>query len=345
LTVPSYAIHFNKEEAYRQLQHRFAERVKLNELLAQHSTFGVGGPADIWLTLNSHEELVGLVSLCAEKHWPLLLIGNGSNIIFTDAGERGIVAKIAAHGYEITRDSDGTALLSARAGSNWSQLAIELAQLGWGGLEFGVGIPGTMGAGMISNAGAHNRDLGQVLEWIEVLDARGSNLEREGLSLPITRRYMKDELDLRYRYSRLRAGHESVINQQGEILPVPRGLIEPAEIVTTLGLRLHQEAPHMLAEHIKAYRQARHNLEPVQRYTGSIFKDAGDKKASDLIEQAGLKNFTIGKASISDHDTNYIVNQGGATTSDIINLIKEAHRRVKERFNISLELNVEIRGA
>lgn len=336
---------FNSDNAYQQLKRRFEGRVKLHESLARHSAFGVGGPADVWLTIDSQNELIGLVSLCAEEHWPLLLIGNGSNIIFTDAGVRGIVAKVAVQGYQITEESDGTALLSVGSGSNWPRLAIELAQLGWGGLEFGIGIPGTLGAGLISNAGAHDRDMGNVLEWIEVLDARGSNLERDELSLPIVRRYMRDELDLRYRYSRLRAGHESIITEQGEILPVPYRLIEPAEIVTQLGLHLHREQPHLLEEQITQYRQVRQENEPLQRHTGSIFKDPAGQSASALIEQAGLKGFTIGKASISERNANYIVNQGSATTTDILNLIKEVHRRIKAQYNIHLELNVEVRGA
>ncbi|WP_161977955.1 UDP-N-acetylmuramate dehydrogenase [Dictyobacter kobayashii] len=336
---------FNTELAHYQLQRRFDTRVRKNEPLAHHSAFGVGGPADIWITVETRDELIGLVSLCAEEHWPLLLIGNGSNIIFTDAGVRGIVARVIGHEYQITEEANGSAILSAGSGSSWPRIAHELAPLGWGGVEFGIGIPGTLGGGLVSNAGAHDHDLSEVLEWIEVLDARGCNLEGDALSLPITRRYSKDELDLNYRYSRFRSGHESAFDQQGNILAVPRGLIEPAEIVMTLGIRLHPEAPQKLEENLKLYQRERKEYEPINRHTGSIFKDPEGQKASSLIEQAGLKGFTQGKVQVSDRNANYIVNNGGATTSDILNLIKEMRQRVQDKFNVKLELNVELRGA
>ncbi|GHO83590.1 UDP-N-acetylmuramate dehydrogenase [Dictyobacter formicarum] len=335
---------FNTDMAYQHLQRRFGPRVHRNEPLAQHSAFGVGGTADIWITVETRDELIGLVSLCAEEHWPLLLIGNGSNIIFTDAGVRGIVARMTGYDYQINKEPDGKTILSVSAGSSWPRLAYELALLGWGGVEFGIGIPGTLGAGIVSNAGAHNQELGEVLESIDVLDARGCNIEGDSLSLPIRRRYTKDELDLAYRYSRFRAGHESVFDEQNNILPVPHLLIEPAEIVMTLSIRLHQETPQKLMEKLRQYQQERKELEPLHNHTGPIFKDPPGQQASKLIEQAGMKGFSMGTVQVSDRNANYIVNKGGATTSDILSLIKEMRRRVQDKCNVKLELNVELRG-
>src|SRR5437588_8187486 len=185
---------FNADTAYKELHPHFRERVRRNEPLARHCTFGVGGPADVWISLDTREELIGLVRLGAEGHWPILLVGNGTNVLYADAGVRGIVARIALSSYSIEDHGDGTALLVADAGVSWPRLLNELAPPGWGGLEFGPGIPGTLGGGVITNAGAHNSDLGTVLEWIEVLDARSSS---EGqFTVPIIRRYMPDELDL-----------------------------------------------------------------------------------------------------------------------------------------------------
>ena len=107
-----------------------------------------------------------------QDHCPLLLVGNGTNTLYADAGARGIVARIALNNYEIDDYGDGTALLRADAGVSWPRLLNDLATPGWGGLEFGPGIPGTLGGGIISNAGAHNSEIGEVLEWVEVLDAR-----------------------------------------------------------------------------------------------------------------------------------------------------------------------------
>ncbi|GCF11114.1 UDP-N-acetylmuramate dehydrogenase [Dictyobacter arantiisoli] len=336
---------FNVEATYQRLQRRFGDRVRRNEPLALHSAFGVGGTADIWLTVDMQNELTGLVSFCAEEHCPLLVIGNASNIIFTEGGVRGIVARMAGNEYHIDEEANGTALLSASAGCNWPNLARELAPLGWRGLEFGVGIPGTLGGGLVSNAGAHAHELGEILEWIEMLDARGCNMEGDALSLPIRKHYKKEDLDLGYRYSRFRKGHESVIDAQGKMLPVPHQLIEPTEIILTLGIRLQRETPRALIEHISEYRARRLENEPLESHTGSIFKDTPQRLAKDLIEQVGLKGFTMGKAQFSERNANYIVNRGDATTNDIVSLVEMAHRQVLEKTNINLELNVELRGA
>src|SRR5450759_1020575 len=182
---------FDVETTYHELQTHF--KVRRNDPLARHSTFGVGGPADVWVSLETKDDLIGLVTLCSEQRWPLLLMGNGTNVLYADAGVRGIVARLALSAYSIEDHGDGTAFLIAGAGVSWPRLLNELAPLGWGGLEFGPGIPGTLGGGVISNAGAHNSDLGRVLEWIEVLDARSS--DEQQITLPIVRRYQHDELD------------------------------------------------------------------------------------------------------------------------------------------------------
>src|SRR5918912_3696540 len=170
---------FDIDTAYAELHPHFQRRVRRNESLSRHSTFGVGGPADIWVSVDTSKELLDLVRMCVEHHWPLLLVGNGTNTLFADAGLRGIVARNALNTYRIEEADDSTALLLAGAGVSWPRLLNELAPLGWGGLEFGPGIPGTLGGGVITNAGAHNSNLRNVLEWVEVVDARQA-LENAG---------------------------------------------------------------------------------------------------------------------------------------------------------------------
>jgi len=335
---------FDAETVYSQLHAHFRERVRRNEPLARHCTFGVGGPADIWVSLDTQEDLVRLVRLCAEQHWPLLIVGNGTNILYADAGVRGIVARIALSTYTIEDSGDGTALLRAGAGVSWPRLLNELATLGWGGLEFGPGIPGTLGGGVISNAGAHNSDLGQVLEWITVLDARSSDEAQEQITLPLERRYLHAELDLSYRNSRFRADRRVQFNASGYPEVAPRGRIEPAEIIMQLGIRLHREDPEVLRKRIEHYKQHRKQTQPPQQSAGSVFKNPAGDFAGRLIEQVGLKGATIGGARISDRHANFIVNVGGASAADVAALIQEAHNRVQQQFGISLELEVELRG-
>jgi UDP-N-acetylmuramate dehydrogenase len=337
---------FDTESASKELLPHFQGRVRRQEPLARHCAFGVGGEADVWIPVETRKELMGLVSLCAEERWPLLVVGNSTNLLYADAGVRGIVARISLSSYRIEEQSETSALLLAEAGVSWPRLLHELAPLGWGGLEFGVGIPGTLGGAVISNAGAHTSDLGRVLDWIEVLDARGSNTAGEGeISYPMVRRYLHDELDLGYRYSRFRAQRQVRFNEQGQLIPASRSLIEPPEIVMLLGIHLHREDPQKLHTLIAEHKQYRKQVEPAQRHAGTIFKDPPAYEASTLIEQAGLKGKMHGKAQIAERNANYIVNLGGAHAADIAALIMEAHQSVLEQFGVNLELDVELRGA
>ncbi len=336
---------FNTDTVYNELRPYFQGRVRRNEPLARHSAFGVGGPADVWVSLEAKKEVIDLVRLCAEGHYPLLITGNGTNVLYADAGVRGIVAHIALNSYRIEDHGDGTALLLADAGVSWPRLMHELAPVGWGGLEFGVGIPGTLGGGVISNAGAHNDDLGQVLEWIEVLDARGCNAEGEDqVAVPVVRRYQHDELDLGYRHSRFREQRQVRFDERGHFILPPRGMIEPAEIVMLLGIGLHREDPERLRANIAQYKRHRKLTEPAQRHAGSVFKDPPGDEASHLIDQAGLRGKTHGKAHISERNANYMVNGGGAQAADIAALMMQVHQAVLERFGVDLELDVELHG-
>ncbi|MBA2286620.1 MAG: UDP-N-acetylmuramate dehydrogenase [Ktedonobacteraceae bacterium] len=335
---------FDADTVYAELRPHFHERIRIHEPLARHCTFGVGGPADIWLSLDSREELAAIVRMCAEYHWPLLLIGNGTNVLFADAGVRGIVARNVLTHYSIEDHGDGTALMVADAGVSWPRLLNELAVQGWGGLEFGPGIPGTLGGGVVSNAGAHNSDLGQVLAWIEVLDTRSASENTEELTLPMIRRYEHDELDLQYRHSRFREGRRIAFNAQGYPLAAPRAMIEPSEIIMLLGIHLHREDPQKLRARIEEYKHHRKQTQPPQASAGSVFKNPPGDYAGRLIEQVGLKGQIQGKARISERHANFIVNLGGASSADIAELIKEARQRVQNQFGVHLELEVELRG-
>jgi UDP-N-acetylmuramate dehydrogenase len=332
------------ETIYAELQPHFKGRVRRKESLARHCTFGVGGPADVWVSLDTSRELIDLVRLCIERECPLLLVGNGTNVLYADPGVRGIVGRITLNSYTIEDHGDGTALLLAEAGVSWPRLLNELAALGWGGLEFGPGIPGTLGGGVISNAGAHNSDLGEVLEWIEVLDARSASAPGNGVTVPMLRRYLHDELDLSYRHSRFRKDRRVGFDERGNPIVPRRGLIEPSEIILQLAIRLHREDPEKLRTIIEEYKQHRKRTQPPQQSAGSVFKNPPGDYAGRLIDQAGMKGTTHGKAQISKRHANFIVNLGGASAADVVALIVAARNRVHERFGVDLELEVELRG-
>ncbi len=333
---------FDVETAYTKLRSQFGERVRRNEPLARHGTFGVGGPADVWVSLDTQEALIGLVTICAEYCWPLLITGNGTNVLYADEGVRGVVARIALNSYTIQDFADGTALLMVGAGASWPRLLNELAPLGWGGLEFGPGIPGTLGGGVISNAGVHGHDLGQVLEWVDVVDARQSEENRVA---PTIVRYQHADLNLDYRHSRFRAQRRVQFDQQGYPLTALRKLIEPSEIIMQLGVRLYREDPQKLRMAIDEHKRYRKRTQPSQQSAGSVFKNPPGGYAGRLIEAAGLKGMIHGGAQISERHANFIVNVGGATAADVAALIKEARSRVYTQFSVELELEVELRGS
>jgi UDP-N-acetylmuramate dehydrogenase len=332
---------FDVETAYNALRLQLGERVKRNEPLARHSTFGVGGPADVWVSLDTRDGLMGLVTMCVERRWPLLLSGNGTNVLYADGGVRGIVARIAMNSYNIEDHNDGTALLQAGAGVSWPRLLNDLASLGWGGVEFGPGIPGTLGGGVISNAGAHNSDLASVLAWVEVVDARQA---LENASVPVVVQYTREELDLSYRHSRFRAQRRVQFDEQGYPMAAPRQLIEPAEIVTQVAVHLHREDPQVLYALIDEHKQHRKRTQPPQQSAGSVFKNPPGDHAGRLIELVGMKGQAHGNARISERHANFIVNVGGARAADVAWLIREAYNRVYEQYGVELELEVELRG-
>ncbi|MDQ6660759.1 MAG: FAD-binding protein [Chloroflexota bacterium] len=353
---------FEIETAYTRLQALFGERARRNEPLARHGTFGVGGPADVWVSVDKRTDLTTLVSLCIEQQWPLLVVGNGTNVLYADEGVRGIVVRVALNGYTIEEEGSGTALMVAGAGVSWPRLLNELAPLGWGGLEFGPGIPGTLGGGVISNAGAHHGDLGNVLEWVEVLDAREQEQGRMPEVIPFVsayevaaneqrgrdalrvRRYTHEKLNLSYRNSRFRSARTVQFDERGYPGVAPRKSIEPSEIVMQLGIRLHREDPQHLRAQIDEYKQHRKRTQPPQQSAGSIFKNPPGDHAGRLIEAAGMKGMRYGKAQISERHANFIVNVGGARAADVATLIMEARNRVYERLGVELELEVELRG-
>jgi UDP-N-acetylmuramate dehydrogenase len=333
---------FDVETAYTELRSQFGECVRRNEPLARHGTFGVGGLADIWVSLDTQEALIGLVTMCAECCWPLLITGNGTNVLYADEGVRGVVARIALNSYTIQDFGDGTALLLVGAGASWPRLLNELASLGWGGLEFGPGIPGTLGGGVISNAGVHGHDLGQVLEWVDVVDIRQS--EEKG-GAPTVVRYQHADLNLGYRHSRFRAQRRIQFDQQGYPITAPCKLIEPSEIIMQLAIRLHREDPQKLRMAIDEHKLYRKRTQPPQQSAGSVFKNPSGDYSGRLIEAVGLKGMAHGGAQISERHANFIVNVGGATAADVAALIKEARSRVYAQFGVELELEVEFRGA
>lgn len=337
---------YDKHSTDSLLQEQFGGRVQREEPLAAHSSARTGGPADFFLELASIEEVERLVRLCCQFRVPLLVIGNGSNILFTDHGVRGIVARLRTQGYRLEGPTPISALAIVDAAMTWQETSEQLAQEGWGGLEFGVGIPGTLAGAVVTNAGSHNEEIGQHLHWVDVLDARGCNLLDEGgLSLPQRRRFSQGELQLGNRKSRFREQRRAQISASGQLVPAPRPLIDPPEIILQLAVTVYRDDQYRIQQR-GADARASHPLQidAFAGHIGPLFKDPFGYKASQLIEQVGLKAWSQGKVAVSAHNANFLVNQAGATAGEIARLIVEIHQRVLALLRIDLEVDLELHG-
>jgi UDP-N-acetylmuramate dehydrogenase len=329
------------------LREQFAGRIKRDEPLAVHSSAGVGGPADFFLELHTPEEGEYLVRLCAQIRFPLLVIGHGSNILFTDRGVRGIVARMASKGYRVEEQEGNAARVVVGAGMTWPELAEELAHQGWTGVEWSSGIPGTLAGAMVTNAGAHNEEIGRHVQWVDVLDARGCNASAEGeVAMPQRRRYSQADLQLGNRQSRFREQRRARITASGLLVPAPRALIAPPEIILRLCLNVHRADGLPLAQRQPAFRAAhRRQIDVFTGHVGPLFKDPLGMKASQVIEQAGMNGARRGAAQVSTHNANYLVNQGGARASEMAELLVAIHQQVLTRLGINLEVDLELHGA
>jgi len=327
------------ETALDELRTIYGARLRPNEMLSRHGTFGVGGPADAWVSVTREDELVALVNLASDHGWPLMLVGNGTNVLFSDAGARGIVARMQIDEYTLIELPDGRVRLVAGGGVSLPKLINDLAGKGLAGLEWGAGVPGTIGGGIVSNAGAHGVCIADTLESARVLVAPTAPGEHTTiLDVPA------DECNLGYRRSRFRAEREMRFDEQSRPIPAPRGQFEPPEMIAGGSFLLTRDDPAAIRARVTSYRQHRKETQPPQPSAGSVFKNPPGDHSGRLVEAAGLKGAMHGGAQISPKHANFIVNNGGATAVDILALIALARRTVLERFGVALELEVELRG-
>ncbi|MEO7001454.1 MAG: FAD-binding protein [Ktedonobacterales bacterium] len=358
---------YNAEALYARLRDHFGARARSDESLARHGAFGVGGPAEMWVTVTSEAELTQVVTLAHTQGCPLMLVGNGSNVLYADAGARGIVVRMADADWRIEPLDAGDAgdeqrvRLTAGAGVSLPKLINQLAAQGWAGLEWGAGVPGTVGGAVVSNAGAHGACTADTLESVRVLfapqepRAEAGTREPTGEKRAIASRVAQsrqaemrtlptDELDLTYRHSRFRAARRVIFDDDGRPTAAPRMPIEPTEMITGATFLLRHDDPARIQQRVADYKRHRKETQPPQPSAGSVFKNPPGDFSGRLIEAVGLKGTQIGRAQISPRHANFIVNLGGASAADVVALVALARRTVRQQFDVELELEVELRG-
>ena len=288
--------------------------VQRNYPLARLTTIRTGGPADLFARPGTIEELEEVLAWAGREQLEVGVVGSGSNLLVADDGVRGLVLKLDKELSKI--EVDGTRILCG-GGARLPSVSARAAQAGLTGIEFGVNIPGSVGGAVRMNANAYGGELGRVIEWVEVVSADGTS--RRG----------PDELGFAYRRSNLRPGQ--VVAQASFALE--RG--DSAEVKATLAdMRARRKAAQPSG--IKTF--------------GSTFKNPTDPRAEgmtagQLLEAAGCRGLRIGGAGFSDKHANFVENYGEASTAEVIALMAEGRRRVKERFGVELEAEVQALGA
>lgn len=285
-------------------------RICPDEPLKSYTTFRLGGPADWLIEVNDWSELSGVLQLAKAEGLPVHVLGNGSNLLVSDAGVRGFVILLTG---EFNRYELEGQTLRAGGGYNLPRLANQIAKLGLGGIEFACAIPGTVGAGLVINAGAHGGELKDVVTEVTLVWPDG----RKEVQIA-------DQIGLRYRSSDL----------QGT-----------GAIVTEVVMELRPAVQEELMAHMKAHLERRRQTQPLmQPNAGSVFMNPPGDFAGRLIEQAGLKGLTEGGAQVSEKHANFIVNLGNATAKDVLLLMDRVRAEVDARFGVRLQPEVKIWG-
>ncbi|WP_424768292.1 UDP-N-acetylmuramate dehydrogenase [Paenibacillus sp. sgz302251] len=281
-----------------------------NEPLSNYTTWKIGGPADILILPRGKEELVTAVRLLQKHQTAWTNLGRGSNMLVSDKGVRGVVLK-PHKGLDYVR-FEGS-LVTAGASYSFIKLAVVAGKEGLTGLEFAGGIPGTVGGAVYMNAGAHGSDVSRIFKSADIVLETGELV-----------RYEKDDMHFSYRHS---------------ILQEQKGVVVEAAFELAEGDRKE------IAAALASYKDKRRRTQPLQLpCAGSVFRNPPNDFAARLIQEAGLKGYTLGGAQVSEQHANFIVNTGQATAEDVLALMKHIQSTIHERFDVLLVPEVLVVG-
>lgn len=286
------------------------EQVLTDESMARHTTFRIGGNADVFVLPASIEELLAVLKLTKRYSVPLTVLGNGSNVLVRDGGIRGAVVSFGKPFSYIEMEG---AHIKAGAGAMLGTVSLFAANHALSGLEFAVGIPGSLGGAVFMNAGAYDGEMSQVISEVTTVTPEGE-----------IRRYRTKEMDFSYRHS--------VFQQNGHI-------------ICEIELTLRESKAAAIQEKMAEFTRRRMEKQPLDKPSaGSTFKRPPGFFAGTLIDEAGLKGFTVGGAQVSGKHAGFVINKGGATAADVLSLIEEIQRRIEEKNGIRLTPEIRIIG-
>ena len=283
--------------------------VLFEEPLAKHTTYKIGGPAEVYARPSTLEGVRKLLQIATEAAVPVFVIGEGSNLLVSDAGVRGVVLDLQdAAGQLVIRGEE----VEVGAGLPLQQMVETTARAGLAGLENLAGIPGTVGGAVVMNAGAFGTEFFDLVSDIDVMTSNGE-----------VQTIQREQLDVGYR----------------------RGYVPADGVILAARLRLRQGKREVLEKRVREILARREAKQPLEYPScGSVFKRPPGDYAGRLIEACGCKGLRIGNAQVSEKHANFIINLGGATAEDVLAVIREVRRRVADRFGVLLEPEVRFVG-
>jgi UDP-N-acetylmuramate dehydrogenase len=289
---------------FKEARRRFGKNIAFDEPLSGHCSFGIGGPAELFLSVTEVRLLAESLAFCRERSLPYFVLGKGTNVLAPDSGVRGMVICVRAGSVLFDRNR-----VVAQAGAPLQKLTRMVAARGLAGMEFAVGIPGSIGGAAIMNAGAHGGWIGGLIEAVSLVESSGQEV-----------RLGKSDLQFGYRESNLR-------HFLGIILEVT--------------LIFREDDPLAIKDRMERFLLLRRSSQPIRcRSAGSVFKNVGGEAAGKLIDLAGCKGMRRGGAIVSQKHANFIINRGGATYSDVKALIEDVKEKVREAHGVELELEI-----
>lgn len=301
------------------IQQQFCQKLKKQltagtllerEPMSKHTSFRIGGPADLFVQPANEEELWNALHLARQEKVPFFIVGNGSNLLVSDEGFRGMILHTGGMLKDIFVEGD---VIYAQAGALLSTVAKTALEHGLAGMEFAAGIPGTLGGAVCMNAGAYGGEMKDILLDAEVLTQEG-----ERLVLPV------EELNLSYRHS---------------------VIFEKNYVVLAAHIRLSRGDTAEIKNRMNELAGARRDKQPLEYPSaGSTFKRPEGYFAGKLIQDAGLKGYTVGGAQVSEKHSGFVINRGGATAEEVRFLIRQVQQKVRSQFGVELEPEVRMLG-
>ena len=297
------------ETVMNEINNKTASLCLMNESLKKHTTYGIGGPADLMIFPKSKQDLIKVIEIINENKIQLTILGSGSNVLVSDNGIRGAVISLKNSLKQIEVDDN---ILYAECGTMLGKIVKHAVKNNLIGLENLNGVPGTLGGALIMNAGAWGGEISENLIHVEVINSKSE-----------IQKIQKKDLNFSYR--------QSSFNKD--------------DILLSAKFNLQKADKDVIKDNFIEAQSGRKKSQPLnKRSAGSLFKNPKNNSAGKLLDEAGLKGFSIGDAKISEKHANFFINDGDATSKDMLMLIKKAHKEVKDKFNVNLSLEVKLMG-